>query len=379
MGLYPNRLCTWGGGVGGLFLLMVMALLASPAAAQTWTGGGLDTNGSTPANWGGGILPSLTGGTSTLTFASSGTIATLNTPLDIMRLVFSAAPAAAGPVGSVPAATAFAINGGSTLTLRAETIGGGVTGLTAAPWSAVPTAVYRITTPVSLAASQVWAIENGSGPTFVVVDGAIGGSGSLEKRGSGTLVLTGSSIFAGNTSIAGGTLQFGNGGVAGSVSGPIVNNSTLAYGNGIGNAATVANLITGTGGLDVQGYGPVLLSNLANSFSGSITTSGQLIVANPAALGSGTSPILVTGRQSATPGGGLLRIVSPAAPAMLARDIALLPTSFTPSLSANLRVSGGISTIGDVTIAGAITTSPTFDASVGTSYGTLTLGGGIIT
>ena len=55
----------------------------------------------------------------------------------------------------------------------------------------------------------------------IMLDGAISGTGSLAKAGSGTLVLTGNNTYMGGTDIFAGTLQLGNAGATGSVIGNI--------------------------------------------------------------------------------------------------------------------------------------------------------------
>jgi fibronectin-binding autotransporter adhesin len=78
------------------------------------------------------------------------------------------------------------------------------------------------------------------------------GSGSgaqITKTGAGTLVLTGTNTYSGNTNVNGGTLQLGNGGATGSVGGFILldNGSTLAINRS--GAPTISNVIGGTGSL----------------------------------------------------------------------------------------------------------------------------------
>src|SRR6202035_2217084 len=74
--------------------------------------------------------------------------------------------------------------------------------------------------------------------------GVISGTGSLTKSGAGTLTLTGDSTYTGGTTISAGTLQLGNAGTTGSVTGNIVNNAALTFNRS--NALTYAGVISGT-------------------------------------------------------------------------------------------------------------------------------------
>ena len=71
----------------------------------------------------------------------------------------------------------------------------------------------------------------GSGGVFdtngnsVSLGSVISGTGGLTKTGIGTLTLTNAETYGGGTTIGGDTLQIGNGGTTGSVTGNILNNS----------------------------------------------------------------------------------------------------------------------------------------------------------
>ena len=58
--------------------------------------------------------------------------------------------------------------------------------------------------------------------------GAISGSRHARRRlGAGTLTLTGANSHAGGTTISAGTLQIGDGGTAGSLTGNVIDNGAL--------------------------------------------------------------------------------------------------------------------------------------------------------
>jgi len=101
-------------------------------------------------------------------------------------------------------------------------------------------------------------IANNSALTFnrsnaLTYAGVISGTGSLTKSGAGTLTLSGDSTYTGGTTISAGTLQIGNAGATGSVTGNIVNNAALTFNRS--NALTYAGVISGTGSVTQEWRG----------------------------------------------------------------------------------------------------------------------------
>lgn len=83
-------------------------------------------------------------------------------------------------------------------------------------------------------ASARAATLNAGGGTFqttgnLTLAGAIGGTGAPTKTDAGTLLLTGNNTYGGGTTIAAGTLQLGNGGTSGAISGNVTNNGAMAF------------------------------------------------------------------------------------------------------------------------------------------------------
>nr|WP_269791926.1 autotransporter-associated beta strand repeat-containing protein [Stenotrophomonas sp. Iso1] len=112
----------------------------------------------------------------------------------------------------------------------------------------------------------------------VVFAGDISGSGMLRQFGSGTTTLTSNNSYSGGTEITAGTLEIGNGGISGSITGDVINNAALAF-NRSDDVAFAGN-ITGSGVLQQIGSGTTTL-NGNNSYSGGTTvTAGALQVGN---------------------------------------------------------------------------------------------------
>ncbi|MBE1206449.1 autotransporter-associated beta strand repeat-containing protein [Aminobacter carboxidus] len=101
----------------------------------------------------------------------------------------------------------------------------------------------------------------------------------LDKLGLGTLILTGDNTYTGKTTISAGTLQLGDGGTSGSVTGDIVNNSVLAF-NRSDDALVIGGYIGGTGRVEQNGDGTTTLTS-ANYYTGGTTiNAGTLQIGN---------------------------------------------------------------------------------------------------
>jgi fibronectin-binding autotransporter adhesin len=165
----------------------------------------------------------------------------------------------------------------------------------------------------------------------LTLTGGMTGNGALTKNGSGVLVLAADNSYTGATSIASGTLQLGNGGTTGSVVGDIANNATLVFDRS--DASTYAGLVTGTGSLEQQGSGTIVLT-------------GNNAYAGPTAVRAGS--LIVNGDQSAATG--------------------------TTSVDAGGTLGGKGSIGGDVNVADGGTLSP---GDVGSAPGTLAIKGSL--
>jgi fibronectin-binding autotransporter adhesin len=129
--------------------------------------------------------------------------------------------------------------------------------------------------------------------------GSTSGIGTLLKEYSGTLTVTGAIAHTGGTSIASGTLQIGNDGMTGLISGNITNNATLAFQRS--NAFTYSGVVSGSGAVVQRGAGTLVLIG-TNSYSGGTTVNaGTLLVNNSSGSGTGSGAVVVN--SGATLGG----------------------------------------------------------------------------
>jgi outer membrane autotransporter protein len=126
-------------------------------------------------------------------------------------------------------------------------------------------------------------LDGANGRTAIRVgDGAVAGAGDTALIGSvltgdtrlvkddlGTLILTGANTYSGGTTIAHGTLQLGNGGTAGSITGDIENNGALVFNRS--DALNLGGVISGAGVILQTGAGTTTLSGGSAGFSGSTT------------------------------------------------------------------------------------------------------------
>ena len=124
----------------------------------------------------------------------------------------------------------------------------------------------------------------------------ISGTGSLLKNGTGTVILTNDNTYTGGTTISGGTLQVGNGGTAGSITGDVVNNGVLAFDRSDG--VTLSGQITGAGAIRQLGSGLVSLTGNSGTFTGTTTVEAGSLKVN-GTLG-GVLDIQTSGRLQGT-------------------------------------------------------------------------------
>ncbi|MGO4700113.1 autotransporter-associated beta strand repeat-containing protein [Dyella sp. 2RAB6] len=187
--------------------------------------------------------------------------------------------------------------------------------------------------------------------------GPISGSGALAVTGAGTLTLSGTGTYTGGTSIdVGSILQIGNGGTTGSIVGDVHNQGTLAFNRS--DTVALGGVIDGSGNLEQDGAGTLVLSGV-NTYTGATTiNSGTLALSGNGSIAS-SSGVAVNGTFdiSGTSSGAAVQAISGAGHIVLGNETLTL-TNASGSFDGLLSGSGGLSISGGsqtLTIAQAYT------------------------
>ncbi len=216
-----------------------------------------------------------------------------------------------------------------------------------------------------------------------VFSGTISGSGSgITEIGTGSVTITGLNTYSGNTNISSGTLQLGNGGTNGYVSGNIIDNSALVLDRT--DNYTLSNTISGTGTLTQIGTDNVTL-NAANTFSGNtviasgiLTTGNALALQNSALNYNNQGGTLSFGTLTAATIGGLIGTQNLALANTTPAAVALTLGGSGTNLYTGTLSGGGslaLTATGTQTIGSGTTGGATYTGGTTVNAGTLVLGG----
>ena len=131
--------------------------------------------------------------------------------------------------------------------------------------------------------------------------GAMAGTAWVSDAGAGTLIVSGASIYTGNTTISGGTLQLGNANAVGNSTviisaanglavGPGINTVTLGGLGGAGNEALNSVTLQVGNNNGNATYSGVLSGNVAVTVLGNQVFAGVNTYTGGTTVSSGTSP-----------------------------------------------------------------------------------------
>lgn len=134
----------------------------------------------------------------------------------------------------------------------------------------------------------------GGAPAITMLSSNVSNVESLAVNAPGaTWILSGAGTFSSGVTITAGTLQIGDGGTTGLLTGDVVNNGTLAF-NRL-DALSFGGTISGTGGL-LQIGGGITTLTAANSYTGGTTIgNGTLSVSADANLGGASGGLTLDG------------------------------------------------------------------------------------
>ncbi|HEY8682982.1 MAG TPA: autotransporter domain-containing protein, partial [Rhodanobacter sp.] len=228
------------------------------------------------------------------------------------------------------------------------------------------------------------ADANGNAPTIRVGDGStsgasdvatienvLAGTHGLNKSDYGTLVLTGANTYTGDTTISAGTLQLGNGGSTGSVTGNVTDNGALAFDRS--DAVSFGGVISGSGSLTQLGSGTLSLTGV-NSYTGLTTISAGTLALSGNGSIADSSGVLDNGTfdiGNTTSGASIVSLSGSGAVTLGAQSLSLSNAADT--------FSGVIAGSGGLTLGGGtetLTGSNSYTGGTTIAAGTLQLGNG---
>ena len=202
------------------------------------------------------------------------------------------------------------------------------------------------------------------------------GPGTLEKLGTGTLILSGDNTYTGGTRILAGVLQLGNGGTTGTILGNVLNDATFVINRS--DTFSFGGVISGIGVVQQNGTGTTVFT-AANTYTG-----GTIVNAGTLRLGPGGS-LAPTGALTVNPGGvfdlnGHTQTVGDFSGA---GNVLLGAGAFTAGAATATTFSGVMSGSGSFTKAGAgaltFSGTNTYTGATTVAAGTLLVNGSIAT
>ena len=320
-----------------LCLALFIATVPAPAATNVWSGLGTDNTWINPGNWFG-----------TYGAANTNQFTNVTTTINFSVNTNTAGILLNGPASNVTitnAATTMTLTGGYglniqtgslTLNLRTNTLGAAQT------WTVASGAALTINSNVNKAAFLLTISNDGT----AAIGGIISGTAGLTKSGIGTLTLSGTNSYSGNTIINGGTLT---------VSGSINGGGTVRIASGATFDAEADNVTTTKNWTN---------SGTVNCGNGFYQTLGSLT------LNSGT----LTGTGTDDPQFGFYTISSPRTVTATGGSQISAPghLSFTGAANVTFNVVNAVDTL---TITSPITNAASTAGLTKTGAGVLTLAG----
>ncbi|KKK80070.1 hypothetical protein LCGC14_2827170, partial [marine sediment metagenome] len=233
---------------------------------------------------------------------------------DVTLNVATGGATQSGPIGETGGSFGVTKTGSGTLTLTGNnsyaggtTINGGIIAVSADANLGATTGALtfdggdlQFGASFDLDPARAIAINAGGGKirtnVFVTtISQGITGAGGLVKEGTGTLTLTGGNTYSGGTTVNNGTLQIGNGGTTGSITGDVAVNSGDVLAFNRSNNLTFGGVISGTGNVTKRGAGTLTVTGTNTYSGGTIIEGGTLSISSDGNLGDTSGPVTFEG------------------------------------------------------------------------------------
>ena len=295
----------------------------------------------------------LAGGAETIVRVGSGSLSGASITGTIASNLTGASKLVKADFGTLVLAGSNSYTGGTEVRTGAlsvssdDNLGAAAGGLTFNGGALATTASFDSARAITL--TQAGAITVAAGTTLGL-QGAIGGTGTLQKLGAGTLTLTGANSY-GNTQVQAGTLV----GDAASVRGDLANDGSVVFKQAAD--ASYAGYISGTGSMVKQGAGELTLTGISNQDwridAGTLTASagrytGNTMIASGATLrfdqtaGSSYDSVLSGAGQLTKTGAGQLTLTADSSAFTGNTEVRAGTLMVLNKLGGNASVTGGL-------------------------------------
>lgn len=198
--------------------------------------------------------------------------------------------------GANTVATPWEIKGGTLAISQAGSLGSSAGSLTIDGGTLATTGTFSFGKETTVFGADGATLDVQSG--VLTLNNAVTGAGSLTKVGSGQLIVTDRLDYTGDTVVSSGKMTIGAGGIDGEISGnvSIASGATLEFNHS--NIELFDGALSGTGTIQVDSPGGVILAGDNSGFTGAVLANGTTTVNG--ALGATSVDVSTTGELAGT-------------------------------------------------------------------------------